>query len=204
MVQWVKRKERGQISKKKRRTYSLEFKANVGLEALKDENTLAQLSADFDVPSQNIRNWKNEILANASQLFCRRQDEKKAEEELQAKDWRIDQLYKEVGQLTVQVNGAKKKLSSLDSLTTRSLVEKDSQELDVIVLVKGLRKKHFLLFTTDLRLTDEQMLEYYAARFQIEITFRELKQDLGALITAYGLNLALDAIFRSHLLLMRW
>ena len=49
-----------------------------------------------------------------------------------------------------------------------------------IVLVKGLRKEHFLLFTTDLAMTDEQILEYYAARFQIEITFRELKQDLGA------------------------
>ena len=71
------------------------------------------------------------MLANTSQLFSRRQDEKKAEEELQAKDWRIDQLDKEVGQLTVQVNWAKKKLSSLDSWTTRFLIEKDSHELDV-------------------------------------------------------------------------
>lgn len=49
-----------------------------------------------------------------------------------------------------------------------------------IVLVKGLRDEQFLLFTTDRSLTNEQMVEYYAARFQIEIAFRELKQDVGA------------------------
>ena len=57
---------------------------------------------------------------------------------------------------------------------------KGHAKLTKILLIKGLRKSHFLLFTTDLSLTNEQMLEYYAARFQIEITFRELKQDLGA------------------------
>ena len=48
-----------------------------------------------------------------------------------------------------------------------------------IVLVKGLRKDKFLLFTNDLSLSAAQMIEYYAARFQIEIAFRELKQEIG-------------------------
>lgn len=49
-----------------------------------------------------------------------------------------------------------------------------------IILVQGLRKVNFLLFTNDLSLTPEQMIEYYSARYQIELTFRELKQELGA------------------------
>ena len=49
-----------------------------------------------------------------------------------------------------------------------------------IILVQGLRKVNFLLFTNDLSLTPEQMVEYYSARYQIELTFRELKQELGA------------------------
>jgi len=49
-----------------------------------------------------------------------------------------------------------------------------------IVLVKGLRKSNFLLFTNDLDLSLVEMVEHYAARFQIEIAFRELKQELGA------------------------
>lgn len=74
-----------------------------------------------------------------------------------------------------------------------------------IVLVKGLRKSHFLLFTTDLTLTEEQMLEYYAARFQIEITFRELKQDLGAfnyrLRSKVGIGRYLQVAFVAYALL---
>jgi len=48
-----------------------------------------------------------------------------------------------------------------------------------VILVKGLRKTDFLLFTNDLSLSEEQMIEYYGARFQIEIAFRELKQEIG-------------------------
>lgn len=49
-----------------------------------------------------------------------------------------------------------------------------------VILVKGLRKANFLLFTNDLKLSPEQMIAYYGARFQIELGFRELKQELGA------------------------
>lgn len=48
-----------------------------------------------------------------------------------------------------------------------------------IILVKGLRKADFLLFTNDLSLSEVEMIEHYAGRFQIEIAFRELKQELG-------------------------
>lgn len=48
-----------------------------------------------------------------------------------------------------------------------------------IILVKGMRKKDFLLFTNDLSLRPVDMIQYYAARFQIEIAFRELKQEMG-------------------------
>lgn len=48
-----------------------------------------------------------------------------------------------------------------------------------IILVKGLRKEKFLLFTNDLSLSPIEMIEYYSARFQIEIAFRELKQEVG-------------------------
>lgn len=49
-----------------------------------------------------------------------------------------------------------------------------------VILVKGLRKANFLLFTNALKLTPEQMIAYYVGRFQIELGFRELKQELGA------------------------
>lgn len=36
------------------------------------------------------------------------------------------------------------------------------------------------LFTTDLNLTVEQVIEYYAARWKIEAAFKELKQEIGS------------------------
>ncbi|MEG4208315.1 transposase [Microcoleus sp. Pol7_A1] len=39
--------------------------------------------------------------------------------------------------------------------------------------------KNILLFSTDIELTSEQILEYYRARFQIEFIFRDAKQFTG-------------------------
>ena len=43
------------------------------------------------------------------------------------------------------------------------------------------RQKHFVaLFTTDLSLTIQQIIEYYGARWKIESGFKEIKQDIGS------------------------
>jgi hypothetical protein len=43
------------------------------------------------------------------------------------------------------------------------------------------RKTHWVaLFTTDLALSVEQIIEYYGARWKIEAAFKELKQDIGS------------------------
>ena len=38
----------------------------------------------------------------------------------------------------------------------------------------------FPSFTTDLELTSEQMIEYYAARWKIESGFKEIKHEISA------------------------
>jgi hypothetical protein len=50
----------------------------------------------------------------------------------------------------------------------------------VVVIREGTRvSKPIFLFTTDLTLTPEQVVELYAARFAIELGFRDLKQHFG-------------------------
>ena len=71
------------------------------------------------------------------------------------------------------------KLQKLEYATFNGLLKGHKRPVKVI-LVKGLRKVNCLLFTNDLTLTAEQMITYYGARFQIELGFRELKQELGA------------------------
>ncbi|MCQ2211650.1 MAG: transposase [Paludibacteraceae bacterium] len=55
--------------KSKRRNFTAEFKAQVAIEALKGQETLAQLSERFHVSSVMISNWKSEFLNNASAAF---------------------------------------------------------------------------------------------------------------------------------------
>ncbi len=57
------------------------------------------------------------------------------------------------------------------------------QPLNVVVLVKTNLQTgahaHVLLFSSDLTLAFDQLVEYYSLRFQIEFTFRDAKQYWG-------------------------
>ncbi|HSH81558.1 MAG TPA: transposase, partial [Herpetosiphonaceae bacterium] len=57
------------------------------------------------------------------------------------------------------------------------------QPLNVVVIVKTnlqtQARAHLLLFSSDLGLAWEKLVEYYGLRFQIEFTFRDAKQHWG-------------------------
>ena len=57
------------------------------------------------------------------------------------------------------------------------------QPLNVVIIVKTnlqtQARAHVLLFSSDLRLSFEKLVEYYGLRFQIEFTFRDAKQHWG-------------------------
>jgi transposase-like protein len=62
---------------KKRRQFSSEFKAKVGLESLKERKTLSQLSGEFEVQSTQIGEWKKRILEGSKELFEDKKDKEK-------------------------------------------------------------------------------------------------------------------------------
>ena len=88
-----------------------------------------------------------------------------------------------------------------------------AQPLNVVVLVKTNLKTqtraHVLLFSSDLSLASDTVVEYYSLRFQIEFTFRDAKQYWGLedfmSITATGVrnaaNLSLFMVSLSGVLL---
>ena len=53
----------------KRRNHSPQFKAKVALAALKNEETVAELSNRFGVHSTMINNWKKALLEGAADVF---------------------------------------------------------------------------------------------------------------------------------------
>jgi putative transposase len=70
------------------------------------------------------------------------------------------------------------------SLYQAEMLHKDfAQALNVVILVKtnlntGARAR-VILFSSDLKLTHEQIIDYYSLRFQIEFNFRDAKQHWG-------------------------
>jgi transposase len=82
--------------KQNRRKHSPSFKARVALEALKGEETIAELANRFEVHPGQIRTWKKALMEGATGIFGGDHDQKKGDDAL------IAQLYQQIGQLKVE------------------------------------------------------------------------------------------------------
>jgi transposase len=91
-----------------RKQYEASFKAKVALEAVKGEKTIAQLAGEFGVHPNQISRWKTELLEKLPGLFSdRRKHAEKDREETEA------ELYRQIGQLKVELDWLKKKSEKL-------------------------------------------------------------------------------------------
>ena len=87
-----------------RKTHDAALKAKVALEAMKGDKTIAQLSGQFAVHPNQISKWKKELLERLPEIFSSKwRKEHKTDEEL------VEELYKQIGQLKVELDWLKKK-----------------------------------------------------------------------------------------------
>jgi len=87
-----------------KRKHPASFKIKVALEALKGTLTMAQISAQYSIHSTQINKWKKDALQILLDGFAeKRQKIDKNNEEL------TDELYKQIGQLKVELDWLKKK-----------------------------------------------------------------------------------------------
>jgi transposase len=78
-----------------RRNHSAKFKAQVALEAIRGEKTIAQIAAHHQVHANQVTSWKNQALENLSGIFG---GDVRASEDQE----RIRELHAKIGELTVE------------------------------------------------------------------------------------------------------
>lgn len=87
-----------------RKRHDAAFKAKVALEAAKGDKTTVQLSSEFGVHANQIRQWKKQLLTELPGLFSdRRSKKEKDDEALQ------EELCRQIGQLKVELDWLKEK-----------------------------------------------------------------------------------------------
>jgi putative transposase len=86
-----------------RKKHDAAFKARVGLEAVRGEKTVAQISSEYKVHGNQVRQWKKKLIEGLPGIFLdRRKRSEKEAEELTA------ELYRQIGQLKVELDWLKK------------------------------------------------------------------------------------------------
>ncbi len=91
-----------------RKSHNAAFKSKVGFEAAKGEKTISQLSSEYGVHPNQIGQWKKHLIKELPMLFSnKRKKAEKDRNELEA------ELYRQIGQLKVELEWLKKKSNML-------------------------------------------------------------------------------------------
>ncbi len=85
------------MSKTKRKRYAAEFKAKVAREALKEETTIADIAARFNIHPNQVSEWKKQAIEGLTNVFAGKGDRNDAAHESEIKE-----LHAKIGQLTVE------------------------------------------------------------------------------------------------------
>ena len=88
---------------KKRKTYSPEFKAKVGLEGVRGLRTTNEIAQEYSVHPVQVGQWKKVILEGAKTLFQSQRGPKVVDEPSD-----VERLYGEVGRLKMELDWLKK------------------------------------------------------------------------------------------------
>ncbi len=87
-----------------RKQHGEEFKKKVALEAIRQQKTINQITAEFGIHSTQVNNWKKQAMDAISQAFM-------SENKLKQQDRQpeIDELHRQLGQVIAERDWLKKK-----------------------------------------------------------------------------------------------
>ena len=90
-----------------KKNHTPEFKAKIVLEALREEKMINQIASENGIHPTIVTRWKKEAIANLPTLFCK--DVPETEKLKVAYENKIEDLYKQIGRLTTDLEWLKKK-----------------------------------------------------------------------------------------------
>ena len=100
----MKKVQNWEVQMKKRSTYSGKFKSKVAITAIEGRKTIAELASEFSLHPNQISLWKSQLVEKSEDIFTdKRKKEKEDNNQL------IDELYRQIGQLKVELDWIKKK-----------------------------------------------------------------------------------------------
>ncbi len=90
--------------KRTRRTHSPEFKAKVGLEAVRGVKTINEIGQEYGIHPVQVGKWRKAILEEASSLFTKKRGPMPVAEHREP-----EKLFSEIGKLKMELDWLKKK-----------------------------------------------------------------------------------------------
>jgi len=94
----------GEAMPRIRKNHPPSLKAKVVIEAIKGHKTTAQIAQVFGVHPTQVGSWKKQALAGLPEIFSNGRDHQR-----QQADAEKDELYKQIGQLKVELDFLKKR-----------------------------------------------------------------------------------------------
>jgi len=92
---------------RKRRNWTPQEKAEIVLEILREENTLAEIARKYDIAQPVLSRWKSDFLSKMFTVFDKKgEDVEKLKKEHEEEK---DLLIKKIGELTIESDWLKKK-----------------------------------------------------------------------------------------------
>jgi transposase len=89
-----------------KRQHSASFKAKIAMELIKNTDTINAICSKYSIHPTQASMWKQQALTAIESGF-----NKKSDNNIKQKDELVDQLYRQIGQLTVERDWLKKKFS---------------------------------------------------------------------------------------------
>ena len=90
-----------------RKKHEAAFKAKLVLEAIQEQKTLNQIASENDVHPNLLTRWKTDAIKGLPQLFLK--DAGAIEKQQQLYERKIEELYTQIGKLTIELDWLKKK-----------------------------------------------------------------------------------------------